>query len=160
MNTQITITGHSSASGEELTPEMRERVEQVLQTLQAPAANDAQTTAMIGGQPGVAAMRQQFIANGHRYTSLNEVPDKDRRLFEQVSNALLAQTLGGAKSCAANGAALEPRHSAGFVPPASPTFLNPGKDESDLGWLVQFFVLILGVIIGLAIAGAVWFAIK
>jgi len=160
MKTQIAVTGHTIVSGENLTPEMRERVEQVLQGLEATATNDAQTPATIAGLPATAAVTQQFIVNGHRYTSLNELPDKDRRLFEQVSNALLAQTLGSAKSYSPVGTAFEPPNPTGLVPTASPTFLNPGKDESDLGWLVQFFVLILGVIIGLAIAGAVWFAIK
>jgi hypothetical protein len=160
MKTQIAITGHSFVSGDKLPPEMRDQAEQVLQTLQGTTFNDGQTPATICGQPAVAAVTQQFIVNGHRYASLDEIPENERKLFEQVSNALLAQALGGAKSCSPAGAVDEPQHAAGFVPPTSPTFLNPGKEESDLGWLVQFFVLILGVIIGLAIAGAVWFAIK
>jgi hypothetical protein len=160
MKTQIAVTGHTLVSGEKLTPEMRQQVEQLVQTLQAGASSNVPLSATVGGQPAVAAVTRQFIVNGHRYTSLEEMPENERKLFQQVGSALLTQGLGGPQAVAIDSVAGQQSKNALPMQAAAPTFLNPGKEESDLGWLVQFFVLVLGVAIGLGIAGAIWFAVK
>jgi len=77
------------------------------------------------------------------------------------------QAFGGSQSEAsaspnlpAQGVAGDPRISQPGVLASVPTILSPGRESSDLGWLVQFFVLLLGIVIGLAIAATAWFALK
>jgi hypothetical protein len=168
MNTRIALSGQTFIAGKDVPLQLQQQVEQFVQGLADQNGNGVPDV-LEGSANGVVQMAksQQFIINGRRYGSLEEMPLAERKLFEQMRGLLIDQTFGNGQataggagnvpSLAINQDASAPHQG---VYSASPTFLSPGREGSDLAWFVQLFVLLLGIAIGLAIAVAVWFALK
>ena len=169
MNTRIVVNGSTFLAGKEKPVELQRQIDQLTRSLAEQQVNQSATKA-IGGTDGAAvqvATSQQFVINGRRYKSLEEMPPADRKLFEQMRGLLVDQAFG--KGPATAGAAANfpgPPNESGatsiepVISYAAPRFLAPSQEDSDLAWLGPFFLLLLGISIGLAIAAALWFALK
>ena len=166
MNKQIAFSQNMFFAGKEVPPELRQQLEQLAQGLVDKCADGGPHAARRADQAAVhVATAQQFVINGHRYSSLEEMPPAERKLFEQLRGALLVPALGGHQPDRLPGTLVSEslpgsRAFSGAASPSAPTLLSPGAEPSQLSWLVEFFVLIFGIAIGLAIAVWVWFALK
>ena len=72
--------------------------------------------------------RRTAIGRLLRATSLDEMPENERKLFQQVSVAFLAPGLGGAQAAVQSGIKGPQQQNSLLVHAAAPTFLNPGKE--------------------------------
>jgi len=166
MNTRIVVNGSTLVAGKEKPVELQRQIDELTRSLAEQQVNQSATEA-IGGTDGTAVQvttSQQFVINGRSYKSLEEMPPADRKLFEQMRGLLVDQALGKGSATAANAPGPpNSSHTASIEPIISftaPTFLLPNQEDSDLAWLGPFFLLLLGISIGLAIAVALWFALK
>jgi hypothetical protein len=168
MSTRILFTGQTFLAGKDVAPALQQQVEQLMQGLSDQNGNGVPDVLEGSGNgSGPIAKSQQFIVNGRRYSSIDEMPSAERKLFDQMRGIFIDQAFGGSQSEASAAPSLPAQGVAGDPPISQPgdvssvpTILNPSPESSDLGWLVQFFVLLLGILIGLAIAVTAWFALK
>lgn len=171
MTTKIAIGGQTLIAGREMPVELQQQLEQLVRNV---AEENGQPAAGIFDPVNATAIKvataQQFVINGHRYRSLDEMPPAERKVFEQARNLLLNQAFRGEALAGttenppgllltSDATPRQPMSSADVLA-SSPTLFSPGHEESELGWLVHLFVLLLGIVIGLALAAAVWSALK
>ena len=171
MTTPIAFFGKTLVAGQDVPPELRQQLEQLVLKVQSGNDQAGEGVLEASSSPAIKiATSQQIVVNGHRYGSLEEMPLAERQLFEQLRSLLLQQTFGQGQSPATTTGTVPGLPLAGNdslqsakTPSALnslPTFLSPGREESQLSWIVQFFVLIFGIAIGMVIAVAVWSALK
>jgi len=165
MNTQIAFSGQTFIASQEVPPQLKQQIEQLLQADQNGNGIPDVLEAPASGNGLQMAKSQQFVINGRRYGSLEEMLPAERKLFEQMQRLLINQAFGQTPDTGAGNPpsltfdqAASGQRQTTFV--TSPTFLSPGREGSDLAWFVQLFLLLLGIAIGLAIAVALWFALK
>jgi hypothetical protein len=171
MTTPIAFFGKTLVAGPDVPPELRQQLEQLV--LKVQSGNDQAGTGVLEASSSPAikiATSHQIVVNGHRYGSLEEMPPAERQLFEQLRSLLLEQTIGQGQTANTttgivpglppDGNTLQPRPVSPDALNSLPTFLSPGREESQLSWLIQFFVLLFGIGVGLVIAVAVWSALK
>jgi len=168
MNTRIVVNGQTLLAGKDKPVELQRQLDELARSLAEQNANPV--SGVLEGSDRTAvqmATAQQFIINGRRYSSIDEMPPAERKLFEQMRGMLIDQAFGKAQpagQATANVAGESTANRATALQPIAylnaPTFLSPGREASDLAWLVQLFLLLLGITIGLAVAVAIWFALK
>src|SRR5262245_30753711 len=99
MSTRILFTGQTLLSSKDAPPQRQQQVEQLLQGLADQNGNGVPDV-LEGSDSGTAQMAtsHQFIVNGRRYRSIDEMPPAERGLFEQMRGMLVDQALGKGQS--------------------------------------------------------------
>src|SRR5262245_66462130 len=95
MTTPVAFFGKTFIAGQEVPPELRQQLEQLVLKAQDQTGQQGAGVLEASGSPAIKiATSHQIVVNGHRYGSLDEMPPAERQLFEQLRGLLLEQTFG------------------------------------------------------------------